>query len=56
MSHADQPQAVYPCPICSTEQVAADQKACATCQDVFGLAEDADKAGAQRIAIGPTDV
>lgn len=46
----------YPCPICSTEQVTAEQKACATCQDVFGLADDADQVGAQRVAIGPTDV
>lgn len=56
MSHADQHQPVYPCPICSTELVTAEQTACATCQDVFGLADDADQAGAQRVAIGPTDV
>lgn len=46
----------YPCPICSSELVAADQQACATCQDVFGLADDADQVRAQRVAIGPTDV
>lgn len=56
MSHAEQPKPVYPCPICSTELVVADQQACATCQDVFGLADDADQVGAQRIAIGPTDL
>lgn len=56
MSHVEQPQPMYPCPICSSEQVPADQKACATCQDVFGLQETADQVRAQRIAIGPTDV
>lgn len=56
MSHADQTKPVYPCPICSTELVAADQQACATCQDVFGLDDNADQVGAQRVAIGPTDV
>lgn len=51
----------YPCPLCLSEQVPADRKACDTCVEVFQVADDKAGAGdakgvAPRLPIGPTDV
>lgn len=51
--HTPDAQQTYPCPICVSEHVQADQQACESCQDVFGVDEHGRQ---QRIAIGPTDV
>lgn len=51
----------YPCPLCLSEEVAADRKACDTCVELFQVADDKATGGdakstAQRLPIGPTDV
>ncbi len=50
----------YPCPICLSEQIAADRKACDTCVDVFQVADDKAACAAtglnKRVPIGPTDI
>lgn len=57
MSQVDQTQPGYPCPICISERVRADEPACSVCQDVHGLQpEQHAEAVRKRIAIGPTDV
>lgn len=51
----------YPCPLCLSEMVPADRKACDTCVEMFHVADEkADRAdgvdATKRVPIGPTDV